>query len=67
MQTIQHEVTEEEAKKWNDKILADGKGEAEKERFSESIRWGYGLYGWYFFKDEEGKWYEVYHIGDSCD
>lgn len=40
---------------------------ADKERlFSESIRWGYGLYSC-MVHEEDGKYICTYETGDSCD
>ena len=40
--------------------------EQEEELFSESIRWGYGLYGAEVY-EKDGKYYCDYITGDSCD
>ena len=38
----------------------------EEELFSESIRWGYGLYNCRVY-EEDGKYICTWEMGDSCD
>lgn len=69
-ETKMQRITNEISKEKYDKLKGMTYAEQEKEIFPNGIpdawQWGYGYYGHAIY-EKDGKYYETYSIGSSCD
>ena len=63
---LRDNITEEQYTEYEKRTYFYMTAEDAKELFSESIRWGYGLYNC-FVSEKDGKYICTWERGDSCD
>lgn len=62
---VKEQINREEYERYSNMAVGDFHREVEA-GISDSWRWGYGWYGCYLM-EEDGKYYIIHKIGDTCD